>query len=256
MRTFVAHTERSQQTEVRPHPEILASLAILVSLAPGGADVTAVDVGFVLRFALALVLLDALVGKMREPGAFLSHVADYGIVPMRASQAVGVAVLAAEFTGGLLLILGFRAGLYISVALFTAFSSGLSVSLIRGVKAPCNCFGANQHERISAVALGRALILLTISSAALLQAPWHAPLPASGHVIPALSLAVGVALLVRLSGSMSEVLSYYRTPAVLVPSPTRRVSLKHQPLDVSLHASATHRESLSREGPKRNGGTM
>ena len=58
---------------------------------------------------------------------------------------------------------------------------------------------------------------------------------ARDDVLPALLMAAGLVALTRLSGLFPLAWSFLRTEATFYPTPTRRVSFRHQPLSVPLY---------------------
>ena len=57
-----------------------------------------------------------------------------------------------------------------AIVLFSIFAAALAVSLARSNTAPCHCFGASDVEKISPVALVRALALAGVAAAVLVFA--------------------------------------------------------------------------------------
>jgi hypothetical protein len=163
-------------------------------------------------------------------------VRQYRLVPARLAPIVGGALVAAELGLGALLVSGLvpeiaAAG---AIALFTLFAVALAVSLARSNRAPCHCFGASDVETISPVALVRALALAGIAVSVLIYAQAGTAGIAREDLFPALLLVAGFVTATRLSGLFPLAWSFLRSEATFYPTPTRRVSFKHQPLHIPL----------------------
>jgi hypothetical protein len=89
-------------------------------------------------------------------------------------------------------------------------------------------------EKISPLALVRALALAGLAVAVLVFAVDGTPWPAGGDVLPALLMVAGLVTVTRLSGLFPLAWSFLRAEATFYPTPTRRVSFRHQPLHVPL----------------------
>ncbi len=153
-------------------------------------------------------------------------------------------MIAAELLLGVLLVSGLAPVLAAAgaIALFTVFAVALGVSLARSNTAPCHCFGASEVERISPLALVRALALTGVAVAVLVFAlgrhGWdHARRP-DGRLL----MTAGFVAVTRLSGLFPLAWSFLRTEASMYPTPTRRVSFKHQPLHVPLFPEELRRK--------------
>ena len=124
---------------------------------------------FVLRTGLGAVCLLAGLEKARAPKGFVEGVRQYRLVQSRFAPVVGGALIAIELVLGLLLVTGLVPMLAAAgaIALFTVFAVALGVSLARSNTAPCHCFGASEMEKISPLALIRALALDGVAVAVL-----------------------------------------------------------------------------------------
>jgi membrane-associated protease RseP (regulator of RpoE activity) len=196
---------------------------------------------FVFRTGLGAVCLLAGLEKARAPRDFFEGVRQYRLVPARLTPLVGGALIAVELAIGILLVSGLVpviAGAA-AIALFTVFAAALAISLARSNRAPCHCFGASDVETISPLALLRALALAGLAVAVLVLALDGTPWPAGDDVAPGLLLAAGLVAATRLSGLMPLAWSFLRAEATFYPTPTRRISFRHQPLSVPLHPRET-----------------
>jgi hypothetical protein len=121
-----------------------------------------------------------------------------------------------------------------AIVLFSVFAAALAVSIARDNKVPCHCFGASDVEKVSPLALARALVLVAISVAVLVFALGDTASITRHELLPSLLMAVALVTITRLSGLFTLAWSFLRAKAGMHPTPTRRVSFRHQPLDVPL----------------------
>lgn len=191
---------------------------------------------FVFRTGLGAVCLLAGLEKARAPKDFVQGVRQYGLVPTGLAPLVGGALIAAELLIGALLVSGFVPVLAATgaIALFTVFAVALAVSLARSNRAPCHCFGASEVEKISPLALVRALALAGVAVAVLLFAVNDTSGITRDQLTASLLMTAAFVAITRLSGLFPLAWSFLRTEASMYPTPTRRVSFKHQPLHVPL----------------------
>jgi len=182
------------------------------------------------------VCLLAGLGKARAPQAFIDGVRRYDLVPAGAAPAVGAAVIGVEVVVGALLVthqapVAAAAG---AIVLFALFAAVLAVSLARSNRAPCHCFGASELETVSPVAFVRALVLTGLAVVLYVLAQGGPGSISGDDALPALLMAVALVAVTRLSGLLPLAWSFLRAPAVFYPTPTRRMSFRHQPLHVPL----------------------
>lgn len=192
---------------------------------------------FVFRTGLGAICLLAGIEKARAPRHFFEGVRQYRLLPSRLAPLIGGALIAAELGIGALLVSGLAPVLATAgaIVLFAVFAAALGVSLARSNRAPCHCFGASDVETISPLALIRALGLCGIAVAVLIFARRGTTGIAGEDVLPALLMAAGLVAVTRLSGLFPLAWSFLRVEAHFGVTPTRRVSFRHQPLDVPLH---------------------
>lgn len=198
---------------------------------------------FVFRMGLGAICLLAGLEKARAPRGFFEGVRQYRLVPARLAPVVGGGLIAVELGLGALLMSGLvpTAAALGAIALFAVFSAALAVSLARSNQAPCHCFGASDVETISPLALVRALILTGIAVSVLVYARSDTAGITRDDIVPALLLAAGLVTATRLSGLVPLAWSFLRSEATFYPTPTRRVSFRHQPLTVPLHPKQEQR---------------
>jgi uncharacterized membrane protein YphA (DoxX/SURF4 family) len=191
---------------------------------------------FVFRTGLGAICLLAGLEKARAPRDFFEGVRQYRLVPTRLAPVVGAGLIAVELGLGALLVSGLVPVVAAigAIALFTVFAAALAVSLARSNRAPCHCFGASDVETISPLALVRALALAGLAVSVLVFALGDTAWIERGDVFPALFLVAGLVIATRLSGLVPLAWSFLRSEATFYPTPTRRVSFKHQPLHVPL----------------------
>jgi uncharacterized membrane protein YphA (DoxX/SURF4 family) len=191
---------------------------------------------FVLRTGLGAICLLAGLEKARAPKEFVEGVRQYRLVPSRVAPVVGGALIATELVLGLLLVTGLVPVLAAvgAIALFTVFAVALGVSLARSNTAPCHCFGASEVEKISPLALIRALALDGVAIAVLIFTLGDTGSITRDELTASLLMTAGFVAVTRLSGLFPLAWSFLRSEASMYPTPTRRVSFKHQPLHVPL----------------------
>jgi uncharacterized membrane protein YphA (DoxX/SURF4 family) len=191
---------------------------------------------FVLRTGLGAVCLLAGLEKARAPKKFVEGVRQYRLVQSRFAPVVGGVLIATELGLGLLLVTGLVPVLAAvgAIALFTVFAVALGVSLARSNTAPCHCFGASEVEKISPLALIRALALDGVAVAVLVFALGDTGSITRDELTASLLMTAGFVAVTRLSGLFPLAWSFLRAEASMYPTPTRRVSFKHQPLHVPL----------------------
>ena len=80
----------------------------------------------------------------------------------------------------------------------------------------------------------RALTLTGLAVAALVLAAGDPGSLSGERIVAGLLIAGGLVVLTRLSGLIPLAWSFLRAQATLYPTPTRRVSFRHQPLHVPL----------------------
>jgi hypothetical protein len=191
---------------------------------------------FVFRTGLGAICLLAGLEKARAPRDFFEGVRGYRLVPQQLAPVVGGGLIAAELAVGVLLVSGLVPVLAAvgAIVLFTVFAGALAISLARSNRAPCHCFGASQIERVSPLALVRALALDGLAVAVLLFALGDTGSIARDDLAPALLMSAALVAVTRLSGLFPLAWSYLRADAAFYPTPTRRISFRHQPLHVPL----------------------
>jgi hypothetical protein len=174
--------------------------------------------------------------RSRQEGEFFDGVKQYGIVRPQRAPIVGSVLIGAELVLGLLLVAGLVPVLAAlgAILLFGVFAVALAVNLAHENTAPCHCFGASDVEKISPLALVRALALEGIAIAVLVCALGDTASITRHELVPSLLMAAALLTVTRLSGLFPLAWSFLRTKASMHPTPTRRVSFRHQPLDVPL----------------------
>lgn len=189
------------------------------------------------RTGLGAVCLLAGIEKAQSPRDFVDGVRQYRLVPPRFARVVGFALIGAELTLGALLVTELVPALaaFGAIVLFSVFAAALAVSLARSNTAPCHCFGASEVEKISPLALVRALALAGVATAILVFAVQGTASIGRDELLPSLLMTAAFVALTRLSGLFPLAWSFLTAKASMHPTPTRRVSFRHQPLEVPLH---------------------
>lgn len=119
----------------------------------------------VARVVLAFVFAAAAWAKLTDGAGTRQAVHEFGM-PATAAPAVAFAVPVAELTVAVLLIFGGSAaiaGAVGAVALLTLFTIAISVSLSRGRRPDCHCFGRVRTEAVSARTLVRNGVLMAVA---------------------------------------------------------------------------------------------
>jgi uncharacterized membrane protein YphA (DoxX/SURF4 family) len=197
---------------------------------------TAAVAYFVLRVSLGAICLWAGAEKVRGLNTFTHGVAGYRLLPLRLVRPAAVSIVAAELVVGVLLIADLvpllaAAG---AIVLFALFAVALGVSLARGDRGLCHCFGASDAETISPLALIRAFALAGLATVTLVLAARDLGLPPNDAILPSLLMAAALAFTVRVSSLFPMTWSFFKTEPALHPTPTSKVSYRHQPLDIPL----------------------
>jgi uncharacterized membrane protein YphA (DoxX/SURF4 family) len=191
----------------------------------------------VFRIGLGAICLLAGAEKLRSPREFFEGVKQYGIVRPQLAPLVGGALIGAELVIGLLLASGLLPALasLAAIGLFGLFAIALAVNLAQENTVPCHCFGTSEVETISPVALVRALALEGIAISVLVYALGDTTSITRHELLPSLLMAAALVTVTRLSGLFPLAWSFLRSKASMHPTPTRRVSYRHMPLDVPLY---------------------
>jgi len=182
------------------------------------------------------VCLLAGIEKALAPNEFYEGVRRYRLVPDTLAPALGAALIAAELVLGGLLVTNqapqvAAAG---ASALFGLFAAALAAGLARSNRAPCHCFGASELETISPVTFVRAVVLSGLALVLLVLASGDPGSLSGGDIVAGLLISAALVGVIRLWGLLPLAWSFLRAPAVFHPTPTRRMSFRHQPLDVPL----------------------
>ncbi|MFH8790772.1 MauE/DoxX family redox-associated membrane protein [Streptomyces roseoverticillatus] len=161
---------------------------------------------------IGAVFLASSAGKLtgrRAFDRFVSSVAGMRVVPFRSARSVARAVVAAEGAVCVSLAVPVPAatvvGLAIAAGLLAVFTAGIALSVRRGVRTPCRCFGASQAP------LGPRHIIrnLALTAAAVTGA---AAVTAGGTATPGgVAVAVlGGLLLGALVAALDDILDLFR----------------------------------------------
>jgi uncharacterized membrane protein YphA (DoxX/SURF4 family) len=117
------------------------------------------------RFVLAGVLGAAAWAKMSDPPGTRQAAREFG-VPAAAASAVALVLPVAELTVAVLLVFGGSAavvGAVGAVLLLSVFIVAIAVSLARGRRPDCHCFGRLRSEAVSPRTLVRNFVLVLLA---------------------------------------------------------------------------------------------
>ncbi len=128
----------------------------------------AYDVSLACRFTVGTVFAASFITKVRGRAAWLSFQSWLGRLPLPYVRLRGtsVAVAAAEAVAVVLVIIPATAtaGLAVATVLSATLTAGLYMSLIRGSREPCHCFGSSS-DPLSWQHVARNVLLLTVALA-------------------------------------------------------------------------------------------
>lgn len=121
------------------------------------------------RVLIGVVLAVAVVGKLRGAAAFADFVGSIrqmGVLPAALAGPGAIVVVAAELTIVVVLSVPAReagvVGFGLAAGLLTALTAGIAMSLARGNREPCRCFGRSQTP-LSGRHVGRNLSLVAVA---------------------------------------------------------------------------------------------
>ncbi|MFF7244783.1 MauE/DoxX family redox-associated membrane protein [Embleya sp. NPDC008237] len=147
------------------------------------------------RALLWVVLAVAVVSKLhsaRSFAAFVRSVRAFAVVPARRARAVGCLVVGAETAGIVLLSSPGPAafvGFVLVGCLLAVFTLAMAVSLRRGVRVSCRCFGASAIDT-GPLQLGRNGFLIVVAAIGAVGAPHGLPDAPGG-----LAVTIGIGLI-------------------------------------------------------------
>jgi uncharacterized membrane protein YphA (DoxX/SURF4 family) len=118
-----------------------------------------------LQLTLGAVFLIAGAVKLRRPDSFVQSVRAYDVLPPRFAGPVAGVLIVLELLIGIALVTGHRTSLAIpaAIGILAAFCVGVIVTLKRGRRIPCGCFG-DSDEPISPRSAARLVMLVTSAS--------------------------------------------------------------------------------------------
>ena len=185
---------------------------------------------FALQLILVLVFGASVVGKLRDPGAFVKVVRDYELPGRRSAPLIAAAVVVAEVILLVFLLTGLVpvVPVALGLALTGCFAVGISWTLRRGLDIACGCLG-DSRERVTPRTLVR-LALLWLAFAAMgliLVLDQEAPRSAAGSLgsgISAEFLAQSL-LLVAALGAVALWILEFKALAALFRA------LRHRPIE-------------------------
>lgn len=130
-------------------------------------------IAIVLSIAVGLTFAYAVLLKLRDIRAFLVAVGDYPLIPVRFSAWLGTLVIAVELVIAIshLSMIGLQVAAPLAIGLIGTFSAFALVSVKRGDRTPCLCFGVDSREDVGARTIIR-LGVLGAAEAVLFVALW------------------------------------------------------------------------------------
>jgi len=116
---------------------------------------------FVVRLVLAATFMVAAIAKLADPQGSENAISSFGL-PGTLARPLRLALPLAELTVGLLLLLNFSAwiGGLLAFALLLTFTTAIAVSLARGRRPDCHCFGQLHSAPVGRSTLVRNALLL------------------------------------------------------------------------------------------------
>jgi uncharacterized membrane protein YphA (DoxX/SURF4 family) len=144
-------------------------------------------VGLAAALALSIVFLAAGTAKLKDTSAFQAALRTYGWIPDRAIPPLALLVPAAELACAVSLAIpaATRIAAAVTVALIVVFTGTLVHALVTARNVNCGCFGGTDSDDLSAAALVRNAVLLSLGGVAAIARPVSAddvslPLVVSG----------------------------------------------------------------------------
>jgi hypothetical protein len=131
------------------------------------------------QLSLGGVLLLSVLPKLRHPVPFAQSVIAYDILPDRVSSAFAMVLIPLEVFLAIAFVTDWltHIALPLATAMLMVFLVAVGITLHRGNKIPCGCFG-DAGERISVRTLVRLLLLLTMAlSLTIFRAVSDTPFP-------------------------------------------------------------------------------
>jgi hypothetical protein len=129
---------------------------------------------WLLRSALAVLLLGAAAHKLRDFAAFRVALLDYGLVPVWLSGAAARLAIAAELAVGACLLSPWArpSGLAAAAGLLALYTLAIAVNLVRGRRdLDCGCFGPGLRVGIGLPLVARNGLWIAIALAGLILPP-------------------------------------------------------------------------------------
>jgi hypothetical protein len=167
---------------------------------------------------LATIFAVSAVGKARSATAFKAFVDSLGdmrLVPRRWRGAVAAGVIVVEAGVVVLLVVpgGARFAFPVAAALLTLFAAAVAVTVRRGVRAACLCFGARVSRPLDRVHVVRNLVLAGVGGLGTVAVTTSSPgdVHLAGVAVAAGAAAVVAAVVLRLD----DVVDLFRAPAAV-----------------------------------------
>lgn len=144
------------------------------------------DLTVFIRLVLASVFLTSAIAKIKPSPTFEKAIQrlSLGFVGSRMSLFVARVLPTCELVLALLLVAGYWLKVIAGIAclMLTLFTILMAVSLARGERFRCNCFGAMSQSEIGFGSLARNIILIAGGLTLVVVSPWFVSLPEVLHV--------------------------------------------------------------------------
>lgn len=121
----------------------------------------------ILKLAIGALFILASVGKIIDPGKFLTKIREYTLLPFWLEPIFAVVMPWVEFSIGALLILDVyvKSAALLAIGSLAAFIIAIIVQISRGVNMTCGCFDfLIPDEKVGWVAVGRDLFMIALCS--------------------------------------------------------------------------------------------
>jgi putative oxidoreductase len=118
------------------------------------------------RLGLAAVMVWAAIPKLLDPGAFVSSVQNYRLVPDELAALLAALIPATELVAGLglLLVPLQRGAAAVNALLLASFSVAMAQARMRGIDLDCGCFGAAVAAEVSWWSVARTAALTGVAT--------------------------------------------------------------------------------------------
>ncbi len=119
----------------------------------------------IFRILVGILFVTSGILKLMDLGAFALAVQKFNVVPDSFARILATILSSIEFISGLMLLIGFRTRLAISIvaALLIIFIAAIIPIILSGEAVNCGCFGPSDYDKVGVWLLIRDVILLTLT---------------------------------------------------------------------------------------------